>query len=1406
MVQRSIDTQFNVDWEKAIAWAQTRGIDSQSWLPIYQMDANRLQNGEPQMSTAERNRAMLAAKNPNNVTPVPSDKPNPASILGNARNDLRSIFTGLAPNHLIPNIFHTVESAVLHPSTWERPLADIAKGDIRTGLEEAGSPNSILSWLPGVYDLSELAKGGVDQVLSHPIVSLLNVAPFAPAGRILSMAADSARMGAWATKLGFSSPEELERASVPHMAASWVLSKNVAKVNPDGTISPNFPGIGNLTAGTLVDADKKPLTISGAFKFWGERHSGLSRSVAYLASALFDSKTYATDSHMYSIGPFADAAKKLSPQDRQQLNSLLSDTMLRKQGATPEQIMRKMDVSQPVRDAYNLGLDALALDESRAAVGGMVAVFGPRYQLPNGQYTRNIDWFGANGLSPELLTSHTAMLKDTQELMRVMQPVNAISQQAAEMDKQLPALSEQLDQARYAALKTPIEGNAPQLSTLHPDIEKDLRHATVSLSRSRDLVFGEDGIVKRVLDAASPFDEASVPKRSMNYADIVELSRVGLRDLRKTGHAQLDAELNPNFGAAMAALQAMHDWGVGRLKLERKFADQMLGPGYKRIDVGYEQTRLEVPKYQRPPISRSLAMHEARAKVGRAEKLTPQEHALLEGFAAKRAKREEHMAYRSEVIKALDRAMSSYRKFESDWWNHPADKYRSVMYDYMISQVLKKATRSDRIAAASDRLRDLDYSQRQIDDYLSDETRLAQFIWADAVNARTNPRGFPLIDDEEFDQIVHGAVEHVNDLKNQGMTVSYLPVLRTTEKWEQDPGIYGAKVAKRIADLSATKRRNMTEIMPERYDVVAQVSASTKEAIERDATIEFVENHLSKHALMKGEAIDWAHRAFGDEYAHLDPAAANIEQLEAHHLERMGLSYFNPAAKLGFTFPRWGSEGFYIPAGLAKAMDKMLDHNVFRLDSVYDKATRGFRFSILALSPRYTAHIVFGGAFLLALRSDPRIVGKFGEAYRMVKEGRMDPELRQRASTAIGTEELAPEVRSLHAGLNAANEAGARDGVKMLVDEIVHNSASPIHWVAALGELNYRFTNFVSNMYRAAAYLDASDRAGKSTITLEDGTKVQMSAERARTEGINHAFKVMGNLKAMTPLERTWFMRIMPFYGWTRHILDYVLTYPVDHPYRAGFLATQAEMDSDGVGKALDKRILFMYFFGSPDAQGNVKGVDLRFLDPLRDVANYASWSGWISALNPVFEAPLAMLDPNLVFGSTSLYPSVTYDQFYGIETTATQGNALLTGAKQFVSQIGALDAALNLGGQYRNLATRNPNQFYKTIAESLNIPFAQVQDVNMKQLAAKGELARYKVAEQAAQNAWTQPGMGGTGLENALSGFASVPNPMNSDYEITPQQLQAIYNAYLAAFPGQNPADVAIGPPTPGPTTPTGY
>jgi hypothetical protein len=212
-------------------------------------------------------------------------------------------------------------------------------------------------------------------------------------------------------------------------------------------------------------------------------------------------------------------------------------------------------------------------------------------------------------------------------------------------------------------------------------------------------------------------------------------------------------------------------------------------------------------------------------------------------------------------------------------------------------------------------------------------------------------------------------------------------------------------------------------------------------------------------------------------------------------------------------------------------------------------------------------------------------------------------------------------------------------------------------------------------------------------------------------------------------------------------------------------------------------------FLGSPDGAGNMDAVDLRSLDPFRDVANYASLSGIIQSLNPALMAPFAMVDPGMVYGSNEIYPNLSYNAFYGTEEAGSQGN-VLTGLSQFVPQLGATSALSGLSQATSLWHTDRPAAI-KALLSDLNIPFV-TPPVNLKQVAAKAADARYEVAKNVAYNAFQ------SGDFSALAGYKTVPNPLNPDYEITPAALKALYDQSQSAYPGIPPIEALLPPPTP--------
>ena len=643
---------------------------------------------------------------------------------------------------------------------------------------------------------------------------------------------------------------------------------------------------------------------------------------------------------------------------------------------------------------------------------------------------------------------------------------------------------------------------------------------------------------------------------------------------------------------------------------------------------------------------------------------------------------------------------------------------------------------------------------------------------------------------EAREEATTSAISEINTLIAQGYRPMWLPATGPTDRVSSAIKVTVGKGQPHV-DV-AHQRSNY--LVNTRYDVVAGISKATSQRLRRDATIDFVENSLVPRTITGSELRDQLDALHYGPLEAFDPNVESLSHAYTKELEKLGLTRFDPKGMFGFQFPRWEGQATYLPTNLVHSLEKIMEEEKRGDAGLFDKSTRLFRMSILGLSPRYTAHILFGGTFLLALRSTPYMPSMLANAAKALREGSLPEEI-FRTPTQEGFSRLAQ-------GLNEHATASGKQLGNLVTQEKIaglfpeawkSGKLSPFHWLKAAADVNFSFTRYAVKMQSAVAYLDYAASAERRGYFVDEvtGERRVMTKERAMVEGMKHVEEVFGNLRNMSPAERYISKNIMPFYGWTRHIISYVMSFPSDHPWRAMVLALMAYENSESVPKGLPERLQFLFFLGSPDKQGNVTAFDTRFLNPLRDVANYATLGGWLQSLIPALIAPLAIMNPQIVYGSNELYPNVTYNQFFGIETASNQGN-LMTGLQQFVPQLGALGSALQAAGNFRATAAANPNSFYKSIYESLNIPMFQPQHINVKQIAAHDEIARYQVAKQAATNAFQSGDFG------SLAGYASVPNPLNPDYEITPAELQALYNQALQAYPGQVPVEVLTPPQTP--------
>ena len=341
-----------------------------------------------------------------------------------------------------------------------------------------------------------------------------------------------------------------------------------------------------------------------------------------------------------------------------------------------------------------------------------------------------------------------------------------------------------MEDARKKAGKDLVEGRLSE--PVRTDAKGRVKESVhLDLSKQQQLITGDEGLVAKLADALSTRDSSGRPKQR-DFQSAVWLAGLAKKALDHDGYAAVDAERSEALKDLKAKVDLLSQYAKRRVARERTFLDDL-------------------------------------------KKTGP-----------------------SSIQGAVKDAVAAQRRFETAWWANPPDRFRPLLYDKMIDQIIHRARITDRIGNLDERLRDPkksdDWNTKQIARVHSDPRVLAQTIWQESKAATTNIGGAQLLSDSEREAIYHSAVDEVNALREQGHEVGYVPVVSSTDISERNPGRYGVGITKRavIKDLSMSQRRVMDDFMPERYDLLASVHMATKEALERDVTIEFVDTHRAR--------------------------------------------------------------------------------------------------------------------------------------------------------------------------------------------------------------------------------------------------------------------------------------------------------------------------------------------------------------------------------------------------------------------------------------------------------------------------------------------------------------------------------------------------------------------------------
>jgi hypothetical protein len=1398
---------FTQNWNKTVNWAKQNNIPYSAYYPVYQLDSQRVLTGSP-MSESERIRAIEASAGLNYSTALPTDQHSWTDLVGNTVQNSQSIFTGLNPIHLVSNVFDTIKNTIEHPSNLYGPIGDAITGNMGAAGRKILAQNNILQWVPGVYDFAQIfaadptlqSSAGFEQLARNPITSLLDIVPF---GRVASGTLGVTELGAkTADRLGMTT-DELKKLGIWRVGGKLVKTVPVPKALTKET-HPFLLSQTDPTTGLLSPRGVKQIPTLNDFWEYYKAKVGASSKQADILESRMKANQEGTRLVEQQV---KEGLQKLDSLSEDEQNALIKWTQT---DFRPfEEKMADANVPLNIREAYAASYEWGKTVQQLDMQSGDAATVQTPWGTTETYYVKTDQYRNVQRALDDANTAQAARDK-------AAAPVAGMLYKMDENDRNMSGVFGVLDQLTkqvYSSIQRsiPHEPNADAAERLRsslPESDRWTRWNSAVADQPPFLrnLFGLPPAI--TAEAKRLFPDIEGKNLTMHQINATRdlFSPGGLLEQSVTAYRNQDwVQLNKITKAAM-----------------RKFN----GDSFK--DIPKDGAAL---LYKIKQITKNLQQYAAER-----QKLAEEVNKRMVGYDRNGVKLSKNK-YGQSVGVLSAKAAEAHQEWLKVAIHNPPDMWRNVAMDMLTT----KLSQQEKTAAAMEDTIHALSRQGWEDSELTKlhrDSRTIMEIMTNAAKGSLENDMLPDIDHEEFIASTEDTFKELASLRARGEEPLYVHMLTPQElsKGERTYNVYIHGLKPRTPGGTKQATWGNTSSV---YDLGAGMLERTKQMVEKDMIQRFIDQDLMPHLMPAGEAQAIIRNYFRTEIAlsseHQLTTGARTESpalttIEVGMLDKFNLESFNPAQFFGegFSHPSL-NQPYLIDKDIAKAFKQTIDKFQFPAQGVVDRGTKLFRFSILGLSPRYTAHILFGGSYMVALRANPSIVKYMRDGVYFAVHGsfsdktysKFHPDFAQQLASA----ELELSGESTEEGLAAAQYhyvAMNSAGRNWLIPEWLSNHSLPDTYktrIRAAADVNMRFTRAIRRAQNSMVYLDGASRAlREGTMFYEDQlvprtsvnpgahpdyqvdeqgrnvfhpatkrqmhdtvrSKVPMTPQQAHKMGMDAVAEVMGNLRHMTPLERNLLARVFPFYGWTKHVLQYVLSYPFDHPYRAFIVSQLAMQNSQDVASGLPLRIELLTFLGSPDQYGNVTAVDTKALNPFRDTANYASLTGLFESLNPAITGFFGLVDPQASFAGQNLYPQVIFNSLYGVKTAGPGGN-VFTAAEQFVPQLTAVDEAFNLSGQYAYLKQSNPQAFTKKIFESFGLPFTPEQ-LNLRQIAAKQEIDRYQIASNAAYTAATNPS------SDALAGYpanAQIPDPLNTLYNVTP--------AYIAAMNQQSESQYGL-------------
>ncbi|MCP4347339.1 MAG: hypothetical protein GY795_17675 [Desulfobacterales bacterium] len=315
----------------------------------------------------------------------------------------------------------------------------------------------------------------------------------------------------------------------------------------------------------------------------------------------------------------------------------------------------------------------------------------------------------------------------------------------------------------------------------------------------------------------------------------------------------------------------------------------------------------------------------------------------------------------------------------------------------------------------------------------------------------------------------------------------------------------------------------------------------------------------------------------------------------------------------------------FIPKAVIDEWRKWFDIEQGAVEAALQTADVGIRFwkaSVLAWSPRWHVGNIVGNSIMATLGAgiDPvTYAGALGQALRTIRR-QQKGKLPQRGLFPERIRGVGPagEARDFFRAGQQQLRAGRRGRVRGPFGKIT--------------DASFAFNQFLDDANRYAVYL----------------VKVRRGVEPERA--IRMSLRAVGDFTRMTPFERQFIRRVIPFYAWLRHITQLSWNLAVDHPLRVVWTLHMLDLYAEPSSG--------LSFLDSAIPLGGERFVMMPNINPFGDVPllpqagespgeSLARDIGF--SISPAFKLPLQAVgvDPNRGFKPLSTPPGdIPLDQF----------------------------------------------------------------------------------------------------------------------------------------------------------------